>query len=206
MPEDGLERRLIAAGVALLAEGGTDAISLREIARRAGVSHGAPRRYFPTHQALLGAIAREGYRKLGGLIDPPQSLIDPPPTERAGAGATNAVLTLGRRYLDFAREEPAMYALMFRHDLLRGNEIGLREASTPLFGVLVDLLDRAGVPEPRTRAAALWANLHGIAQLWQWGSLQVVTGAEDPDGLLTAAVEAHLRKEAVEAHLRKEEA
>ena len=85
-----------------------------------------------------------------------------------------------------------MYALMFRHDLLRGNQIGLREASTPLFGVLVRLLERAGLPEPSLAAASLWANLHGVAQLWQWGSLQVVTGATDPDPLLAATVAAHL--------------
>lgn len=184
MPEGDLERRLIEAGVALLREAGTDAISLREIARRAGVSHGAPRRYFPTHQALLGAIAREGYRKLGILIT---STIG-----RPGADPREAVIALARGYVAFARDEPAMYALMFRHDLLRGNQIGLREASTPLFGMLVDLLKRAGVPEPSARAAALWANLHGVAQLWQWGALQVASGATDLTPILAAAIDVHL--------------
>lgn len=183
MGESDLEHRLVAAGLALLAEAGPDALTLREIARRAGVSHGAPRRYFPTHQALLAAIAREGYRRLAGLVE--ETIV--------GASAPRAaVLALGRRYVEFAREEPGMFALMFRHDLLRGNQIGLRETSTPLFGVLVDLLKRAAVPDPPTTAAALWAALHGIAQLWQWGSLQVVTGATDPDRLLIAAVDAHL--------------
>jgi AcrR family transcriptional regulator len=181
MPESDTERRLIEAGVALLAESGPEALSLREIARRAGVSHGAPRRYFPTHQALLAAIAREGYRELGALIDATREL-----EPRA------AVSQLARDYVGFAEANPGMYALMFRHDLLRGNQIGLREASTPLFGVLVGLLDRAAVPDPPVTAAALWAGLHGIAQLWQWGSLQVVTGADDPGALLAATVEAHL--------------
>jgi hypothetical protein len=102
------------------------------------------------------------------------------------------VLALGQRYVSFARDNPGMFALMFRHDLLRGNQIGLRGASTPLFGVLVDLLDAAGVADPRVTAGSLWANLHGIAQLWQWGSLQLVTGTPDPDPLLRAAVAAHL--------------
>jgi AcrR family transcriptional regulator len=184
MAETDTERRLVEAGVALLAEAGTDALSLREIARRAGVSHGAPRRYFPTHQALLAAIAREGYRHLAVLVDRTIGRTDLEP--RA------AILAMARQYLDFAKNEPGMFALMFRHDLLRGNQIGLREASTPLFGVLVELLDRAAVPDPPVTAAALWAGLHGIAQLWQWGSLQVVTGAGDPDRLLAATVEAHL--------------
>jgi AcrR family transcriptional regulator len=182
-----LQSRLVAAGVQLLAEGGTDALSLREIARRAGVSHGAPRRYFPTHQSLLAAIAHEGYQRLSRLV-----------AETIGgthARPAAAVLALGQRYVAFARDNPGMFALMFRHDLLRGNQIGLRGASTPLFGVLVDLLDAAGVPDPPVTAGSLWANLHGIAQLWQWGSLQLVTGAPDPDPLLRAAVAAHLPEE-----------
>jgi AcrR family transcriptional regulator len=185
-----LERRLIAAGVELLAEGGaepgTEALTLRAIARRAGVSHGAPRRYFPTHQALLAAIAREGYRRLGALV-----------AETIGghdADPRAAVLALGREYVAFARRDPGMFALMFRHDLLRGNGIGLRAASTPLFGVLVELLERAGRPRPDVTAGALWAALHGIAQLWHWGSLQVVTGHESPEALLAATVDAHLQR------------
>jgi AcrR family transcriptional regulator len=181
MPETDTERRLIRAGVELLAEAGTDALSLREIARRAGVSHGAPRRYFPTHRSLLAAIAREGYRMLGALAG-----------SGAGPDPHAAVLEMARRYVDFAQREPGMFALMFRHDLLTGNGIGLREASTPLFGVLVKLLDRAAVPDPPVTAAALWAGVHGIAQLWQWGSMQVVTGAGDPGPLLAATVRAHM--------------
>jgi AcrR family transcriptional regulator len=184
MQRGDLEARLIAAGVELLAEAGTDALSLRAIARRAGVSHGAPRRYFPTHQALLAAIAREGYRKLGRLVAETIGDHEAPPRE--------ALLTLGRRYVDFARDEPGMFALMFRHDLLRGNNIGLRGESTPLFGVLEELLKRARLAQPTAAAAALWAALHGIAQLWHWGTLQVVTGLQTPEPLLVAAVDAHL--------------
>ncbi|MFI6072691.1 TetR/AcrR family transcriptional regulator [Actinoplanes sp. NPDC051343] len=181
MPETDTERRLIAAGVELLAEGGTDALSLREIARRAGVSHGAPRRYFPTHRALLAAIAREGYRSLAALVRP-----------TSGHDPRQAVLEMARQYVDFAQREPGMFALMFRHDLLTGGQMGLRDASTPLFGVLVEQLDRAAVPDPPVTAAALWAGVHGIAQLWQWGSMQVVTGSDDPGPLLAATVRAHL--------------
>jgi AcrR family transcriptional regulator len=179
-----LERRLVAAGVELLAEAGPEALSVREIARRAGVSHGAPRRYFPTHQALLAAIAREGYRKLGDVVDETIGRDDGDPRE--------AVLSFAHRYLAFARDEQGMFALMFRHDLLTGNGIGLRETSTPLFGVLVEQLDRADVPEPKVTAAALWAALHGVAQLWQWGTLEVVTGSSDPGAVVTTTVDAHL--------------
>jgi hypothetical protein len=89
-----------------------------------------------------------------------------------------------------------MYELMFRHDLLESGRLGLRETSLPLFGVLVDLVGRARPAADATLvASALWANLHGIAQLWGWGSLQLATGAADFVPLLDAALDAHLGPE-----------
>ncbi|GAA5707081.1 TetR family transcriptional regulator [Streptomyces avermitilis] len=184
----GLRARLIEAGVDLVAKEGANALSLREIARRAGVSHGAPRRYFPTHLALLSAIARRGFAELA---------------ERAtaavgdgGASPRAQLASLGRVYLDFALDNRGMYELMFRHDLLESNRLGLRDTSLPLFGVLVDLVARARPgADARAVAGSLWANLHGIAQLWGWGSLQLATGAVDFAPLLGTALDAHLGPE-----------
>jgi AcrR family transcriptional regulator len=187
-PDSNLRVRLIEVGVDLVTKEGIADLSLREIARRAGVSHGAPRRHFATHHALLSAIAQQGFADLRQRI-----------TEAvggAGADPRARLLALGRLYLDFARTNRGMFELMFRHDLLRGNEIGLRETSRPLFGVLVDLVTSArapGVgPAPSVVAGALWANLHGIALLWQWGSLQVAVPTDEVEPLLRAALDAHL--------------
>ncbi|MFI0219938.1 TetR/AcrR family transcriptional regulator [Streptomyces lydicus] len=188
--DTGLRARLVQAGVELVGREGVQALSLREIARRAGVSHGAPRRYFPTHLSLLSAIARQGFADLAARV-----------TEVLGAGRPDpraGLMTLARLYLDFARTNRGMYELMFRHDLLESNQLGLRETSLPLFTVLVDLVRQV---EPRTEvpppviAGALWANLHGIAQLWEWGSLQLATGADDVEPLLRATLDAHLGPE-----------
>ena len=186
MPERAVRDRLIEAGVDLVARHGMQALSLREIARAAGVSHGAPRRYFPTHQDLLAAIAREGYADLGRLV---AALLD-----GADDDPYAQLLGLSRLYLDFARTHQGMFELMFRHELLRGNHSGLREHSRPLFDVLVLLVRRAapGGAAPAVAAGALWANLHGIAQLWLWGSLQMVVGTDDVEPLLRAALDAHL--------------
>ncbi|MER5665623.1 TetR/AcrR family transcriptional regulator [Streptomyces mirabilis] len=186
--DTGLRARLIEVGVDLVTTEGAQALTLREIARRAGVSHGAPRRYFPTHLELLSAIARRGFADLGARA-----------TETLGDGDASPraqLTTLGRVYLDFAFAQPGMYELMFRHDLLESGKLGLRETSLPLFGVLVDLVARAR-PEADAAlvAGALWANLHGIAQLWGWGSLQLATGATDFVPLLDAALDAHLGPE-----------
>lgn len=180
---DNLPDRLVQAGVALLRQEGVEALSLREIARRAGVSHGAPRRYFPTHQRLLGAIAREGYREFDRRISAVAS---------AGGDPAEQLLQIGRVYVAFAESDRGMFELMFRHDLLRGNEIGLRQDSLALFDVLVRLAEQAGAKPARRRAAALWANLQGIAQLHLWGSLELAAGADDVDTLLRTAVSAHL--------------
>ncbi|WP_328446213.1 TetR/AcrR family transcriptional regulator [Streptomyces sp. NBC_00386] len=184
----GLRTRLIDVGVDLVTAEGAQALTLREIARRAGVSHGAPRRYFPTHLELLSAIARRGFTDLQART-----------TEADGDGGGDPrarLTTLAKTYLDFALSQRGMYELMFRHDLLESNELGLRETSLPLFGTLVDLVGRVR-PEADARilAGALWANLHGIAQLWGWGSLKLTTGAHDFVPLLHAALDAHLGPE-----------
>jgi AcrR family transcriptional regulator len=184
----GLRTRLIDVGVELVTAEGVQALSLREIARRAGVSHGAPRRYFPTHLELLSAIARRGFEELAGRGVAAMGESTASPREQ--------IATLGRVYLDFALTNRGMHELMFRHDLLESNTLGLREASMPIFGMLVDLVGRArpGV-DARLVAGALLANLYGIAQLWAWGSLQLITGVEDFTPLLHTALDAHLGSE-----------
>ncbi|MFC4021237.1 TetR/AcrR family transcriptional regulator [Micromonospora sp. GCM10011542] len=185
--EVGLRARLVAAGVELVLREGQSAVSLREIARRAGVSHGAPRRYFPTHLDLLSAIAREGFTDLTGRVEQTLRAAGPDPRARLTA--------LGRTYLDFAAAHRGMFELMFRHDLLASSRLGLREKSLPLFAVLVDLVAQVRRPTDAAvpvLAGALWANLHGIAQLWAWGSLPLATGVDEDDALLRAALDAHL--------------
>jgi AcrR family transcriptional regulator len=186
-PEAGLSDRLVDIGVELVTSGGTAAVSLREIAPHAGVSHGAPRRYFPTHLELLSAIARRGFADLATQLG------------AAAAGSAEGpraqLAALGRAYLDFARSNRGMYELMFRHDLLESNQLGLREVSLPLFRMVTTLVAEAQPPAgaaPEVVAGALWANLHGIAQLWDWGSLQLATGLGDVEPLLRAALDAHL--------------
>ncbi|CAM5666218.1 TetR/AcrR family transcriptional regulator [Streptomyces tanashiensis] len=182
--EDGLRDRLVRVGVELLDAEGIQALSLREIARRAGVSHGAPRRYFPAHLDLLSAIARQGFAELAARV----AEEDP-----VGASARERIEVLARVYLDYADTRRGMFELMFRHDLLESGRLGLRETSLPLFAHLTALVARVRPgAEPAVLAGALWANLHGIAQLWHWGSLRLATGGGDPGPLLTAALDAHL--------------
>ncbi|WP_328302854.1 TetR/AcrR family transcriptional regulator [Streptomyces sp. NBC_00435] len=196
--DSGLRERLIDVGVELVTTEGTAALGLREIARRAGVSHGAPRRYFATHQALLSAIARRGFEELGSRV--PAAISANP-----GAGdPRERVRALGRAYVGYALEHPGMFELMFRHDLLDSTgqalppgSARLRDSTLPLFEVLVSLVARCRTAQaPRITAAALWANLHGVAQLWSRGSLPLALDGDPQacvDRLVDAAVDAHLR-------------
>ncbi|MER6957461.1 TetR/AcrR family transcriptional regulator [Streptomyces sp. NPDC000618] len=195
-PDQDLRTRLVDVGVDLVTREGAGALTLREIARRAGVSHGAPRRHFPTHLELLSAIAHRGFTELAGRVT--TTLGD------ATADPRMQLAELGRTYLEFALENPGMYELMFRHDLLESGHLRLRDTSLPLFGLLVELVGRtrraddareADAADARTVAGALWANLHGIAQLWRWGSLQLATGTDDFTPLLRTALDAHLGPE-----------
>jgi AcrR family transcriptional regulator len=188
--DTGLRARLVEVGVDLVAREGAQALTLREIARRAGVSHGAPRRYFPTHLELLSAIARRGFEELAHRATATIG-------DSEASGPRAQLTALGRGYLEFALGNPGMYELMFRHDLLESGHLGLRDTSLPLFGRLVDLVGQVRPDaDARLVAGALWANLHGIAQLWGWGSLQLATGVDDFVPLLGSALDAHLGPEA----------
>ncbi|MEU7730897.1 TetR/AcrR family transcriptional regulator [Streptomyces sp. NPDC040724] len=199
-----LRERLIDVGAELVASEGTGALGLREIARRAGVSHGAPRRYFPTHHSLLSAIARRGFADLGERIAAVTVTADADADADADAGKASArerVRAIGCAYVGYALEQPGMFELMFRHDLLDStdqapsDEPRLRDSTLPLFHLLVALVSRCGAADPSVTAAALWANLHGVAQLWRWGSLPLVLGEDRAAGverMVGAAVDAHL--------------
>src|SRR3954471_19032115 len=105
--DTGLRARLVDVGVELVDREGVSALSLREIARRAGVSHGAPRRYFPTHLALLSAIARSGFADLSEQIR--TALQAGPEDPRI------KITTIASRYVRFAAANRGMFELMFRH-------------------------------------------------------------------------------------------
>lgn len=183
--------RIVAAGVGLLDESGMEGLGLRAIARRAGVSHGAPRRYFPTHAALLAAIARVGLAELAQTMHP--LLADTTVSPRG------RLLAAALAYLDAARARRAMFELMFRHDILAGAGGDLRELSVPLIGALHQAIaagteNAADDPGTVTRTLRLWSSVHGLAVLVANQTLAPLTAVAviDIDDLVAAAVDAAL--------------
>ncbi|MGW5575740.1 TetR/AcrR family transcriptional regulator [Nocardia thailandica] len=178
-----LRDRLVEVGADLLEELGAGGLGLRAVARAAGVSHGAPRRWFPTHAALLAAIAHRGFTDLA--------------TAFAGApgGPRERLRHMAVAYVRFAAERPEMFTLMFRHDLLAGSGQNLRATTVPLYAEVVALV-RAALPgaggDAPDRALALWTNVHGLATVTAGRSLELLAPGADPAALAAGLVERHL--------------
>lgn len=176
-----LRDRLVQAGVELLEEEGLSNLSLRAITRRTGVSHGAPRRYFPTHNALLAAIAATGLADLADRLKP--TSLDKP--------ADELLVEASLRYLEFAADRPGMFELLFRHDLLSGAGGNLRATSLPLFQTFIDLVAQLHPADAHQRAIALWTNLHGLATLRTTNALELL-GTTDLTPMVRHVVHIHL--------------
>ncbi|HJQ45055.1 MAG TPA: TetR/AcrR family transcriptional regulator [Amycolatopsis sp.] len=150
--------RLITTAVTLLTEEGVEAVTLRRIARVAGMSHGAPLRHFAGRAELLSAVATEGFAELHTRgADLPEA--DP----------RKRLLAACRQYLGFALDNPAMFELMFRQDLTNPDVLAERHNEVlRWFTALVAQAQsggwRAG-EDGRALAASLWAALHGLAAL-----------------------------------------
>jgi AcrR family transcriptional regulator len=167
---DNLSERLVSAGVDLLDEEGISAISIRAVSRICEVSHGAPRRYFPTLAALLAAIAETCFNDLEQRIT------------AAGTGSRKSAEV----YVEFARSRPDAFELMSRHDLLNASGRNLRRVSLP---VLEHWVHQHSLEHPtagRTAAIAAWVGVHGIATLASRRGLDII--GVDADTLLAAVL------------------
>jgi len=146
-----LRAAILGAAGKLLEEHGIAGLSLREAARRAGVSHNAPYRHFDDRDALLAALAAEGFAQLGAAL------------EAAGGSAARA---RGEAYVRFALEHPQRFRLMFGGLARLDSHPALREAAAQTYAGLVRAFEPvAGAVGAPIAAAAAWSMVHGLAQL-----------------------------------------
>lgn len=181
-------QRLVEAARAHLDERGLEGLTLREIARRAGVSHGAPGRHFPGVAHLLAAVAAQGFRELYASVEEACAELD------EGAHPRERLRAAGRGYVRFAVANPGVFELMFRHERHAAQEPELLSAGADAFFQLVGIVRDAQAagwhPDAPTGllAGVVWAEVHGIASLWIPGTLSTAiafTGAlADLDRLL----------------------
>ena len=158
-----LRRTIIDTAKEMLREDKGWEFTLREIARRAGVSHAAPYKHFPDKSALLAELAMLGFAQLAEV----QSAARP----SAPASLRDEVMPIAQAYVAFAMQNPALYRLMFSAEEGRSTGLHLSDSALGVFDVALDVLRRgqaAGVVRERPvqgQAAACWAMLHGIAML-----------------------------------------
>ena len=157
-----LKARVLEASVQLISEQGLGGLSLREVARRAGVSHQAPYHYFEDKAAIVAALVEEGFHRL---------------TERMmeaslrNGTATQRLVQAGRAYVTFALEEPVYFRLMFRPELTDLKRFPAVEfAGDRALAVLQQLVDEkvgahTGQVKKEVIVSMHWSLVHGLATL-----------------------------------------
>jgi AcrR family transcriptional regulator len=171
-----------------LRSGGASALSLRDVARRAGVSHAAPAHHFGSKSGLLTAFAAQGYRRLAASVLAEM-------TTAAPADGPSTLAAIGRGYVRFAVAEPAQFDVMFRVDALDEGASELVAATDAAFGLLAATIDECrlegwiGDRDPTLVAVAAWSMVHGLASLWISGRLAGRIGETDSDRLAAAVSE-----------------
>ena len=160
-----LRAALLRAAVEAIGQAGPAGMSLRDVARRAGVSHAAAAYHFGDKAGLLTAVAAQGYRMLTQEL---QNARD------SGRG----FLEVGVAYVRFAVSHRAHFEVMYRPELYRPDDAEVREARA---GAAVLLYGTASCPASGLAAgAAAWSLVHGLATLWLNGNLPPQLGT-DPE-------------------------
>ncbi|MFJ3712818.1 TetR/AcrR family transcriptional regulator [Streptomyces sp. NBC_01387] len=158
-----LRRAVLTAALHVIASEGPSALSLRDLARRAQVSHAAPAHHFKDRAGLLTAIAIEGYDLLSAALAEAEDLRD-----------------LGIRYVRFAAAHPAHFQVMFRPELLRPDDpelLAARERTRSRLGTAVE----GRSDDPAIGFMAAWSMAHGFATLLLSHNLDGPLDGRDPE-------------------------
>ncbi|MGW4891390.1 TetR/AcrR family transcriptional regulator [Kitasatospora sp. NPDC004240] len=163
-----LRRAVIDAALDAIGESGPTGWSLRELARRAGVSHAAPAHHFGDKAGLLTAVAAEGFELFAASL------------ERAAPDG----LESGVAYVRFAIDHRAHFEVMFRPELYRADDPAVASARDRAGRVLTATAGGFAPDPARSRATtiAAWSLVHGFASLWLSGALAESADA-DPEEL-----------------------
>ena len=162
-----LRAALIAEGLSMLAEStAADSLSLRELARRVGVSAPSVYRHFPDKEALLTALAQDGLCQLG---------VNQHAAAEAAGGGKEGFAATGRAYVRFALANPALYRLIFTSPLIAAYRVQRKERAEAMDFLLANIAAQTGTdpesPEARTAAIEAWALVHGLAMLMLDGQI-----------------------------------
>ena len=176
---DSLRRTVLDAAVAISAANGPDAISMREVARKAGVSHQAPYHHFTDRSGIFAAICEEGFRQLSEALLAPRPSVDS---------------TMCEAYVHFALQHPGHFRVMMRNDLCQlADYPTARKEADRAFDILVDEVklllgdstDSADSAVVKTQTAYMWSVGHGLATLLLDGPLEIkLEGIDDMNAFI----------------------
>ncbi|MCB5191525.1 TetR/AcrR family transcriptional regulator [Methylobacillus arboreus] len=159
-----LKRTIIETALQMLRESEGWQFTLREIARRAEVSHAAPYKHFPDKSALLAELALIGFDQLRADLENSIAPFPDSPIKQLSSAS--------RAYIQFGETNPSHYKLMFSSDAgVKPNQVHLNERAMSTLGVLLDILRRGQIvgafkKKPvEAQAAACWAQVHGLTLL-----------------------------------------
>ena len=177
-----LRQSLLAAGEVELAINGIEAFSLRQVAKRAGVSHAAPAHHFGDANGLLTALAAEGFRLFLKTQNARETKAAPDPRSQ--------MIAAGLGYVDFALARPALFGLLFGSTRANFTDPDLYQAAEAAYLHLCDQVTAVGGQGP-SDVAAIWSTAHGLAALMAAGRLKhmLTMTPSDRDKALSAIVE-----------------
>lgn len=155
---------LVGVAKELIAERGLEGFTLREVARRVGVTHVATYRHYADRRALLAAVAEHGFHQLRRRLEGAR--------RKAPASLEPRLRAILAAYLRFCWDEPALTAVMFGPRLSRKGEFpGLEAAVMESLGIIAETIAALAPPRPRRRHSArdlgiaLWTFVHGFSTL-----------------------------------------
>ena len=168
-----LRQALIAAAEQLVVERGVEGFTLREAARRAGVSPAAPAHHFKDMRGLLTEVALLGFRDFAVALEAAD--------RRGGANPEHRLREQGAAYVEFALQYPARFLLMFRHDKHDKDNAEFVATARRAYRVLEDAVRAAAGtppdaelgPEGQGLLLAMWSIVHGFAHLALGGELGI---------------------------------
>jgi AcrR family transcriptional regulator len=170
-----LKDQLVAAAEAIILERGVEGFTLREAARRAGVSPAAPAHHFKDAKGLLGEVALRGFRDFGAALDAAD--------RRGGGDPKKRLLEQGFAYVNFALKHPARFQLMFAHGKYDLAYPGLAQTGNHAFLVLERAVRAATAggeggtplsPDAMGYLLAVWSLVHGFSHLMLGGELDTM--------------------------------
>jgi AcrR family transcriptional regulator len=176
---------MIKAALELVTREGVAGLTLRGAARRAGVSQAAPYRHFADKQALLAAVAEEGFRAMTAAMRAAAAPHGADPLRRFHA--------LGAAYVRFARDHPSQFRVMFGPEVAeRSAHPGLAQAAGETFSLLVEAIQacqraRLVRDDPAAELAiSAWSVVHGVSALLVDGQLaHLVSDPAVPESIVT---------------------